>query len=260
MIIYKVTNLINGKIYIGQTKHSLEYRKNQHFRETKSKKDDMYFHRALYKYGFDNFQWEIIENITSIEDLNNKEIFYINLYNSTNRTKGYNRKLGGEQGLCSEETKYLIGIASKRNWQNPEIANKMLLGLQKGTNTVKLKSLINKSKEIESTCKFCNSSFITIGKRKNFCSDTCYKNYMKLQTKGLDKANQINKTNYNLKQIQIIINCKNYLLSLTNINEYHYLTILNLLLQINKIKDKRTLLKFLNLKTIKEFKDYLLFY
>ena len=140
MIIYKVTNLINNKIYIGQTKHQLEYRKNQHLRETKSKKDDMYFHRALLKYGFENFNWEQIDIANSLDELNQKEIYYIQLFNTTNRDFGYNRKLGGEQGQCSEETKQLIGSFTKERWKNPNIAAKMLAGLRKGTETVKANS------------------------------------------------------------------------------------------------------------------------
>ena len=54
LIIYKATNLVNGKIYIGQTINTLEYRKNQHFREARcEKRKNIYFHNALNKYGED---------------------------------------------------------------------------------------------------------------------------------------------------------------------------------------------------------------
>lgn len=254
MIIYKVTNLINNKLYIGQTKHSLLHRKNQHFRETKSKKDDMYFHRALNKYGFNNFKWEIIDQATSVEELNQKEIYYIQLYDSTNRINGYNRKLGGEQGLCSEETKILIGKSTKERWKNPETAKKMLAGLRKGTETAKQQALLNKNREFKLTCAYCNNKFISKTKSRKFCTENCYRLYMQTNDKGLQKAQLINEFKYLIKQNKIINLCNTYLLN-NNILNSEYLVIFNNLLQLTNIKDRRTLLKFLNLKSMKDFKN-----
>ena len=53
MLIYKVTNLKNNKVYIGQTINSLEYRQNQHIKDCRRKNYyDNYFHNALIKYGY----------------------------------------------------------------------------------------------------------------------------------------------------------------------------------------------------------------
>jgi len=61
MIIYKVTNEINNKIYIGQTVNSLDKRKSQHKADSNNKKKLIrYFYLAINKYGFDCFQWEIL--------------------------------------------------------------------------------------------------------------------------------------------------------------------------------------------------------
>jgi len=60
-IIYKVTNLINNKIYIGQTTGSLEKRKIKHISCAKLN-SNIYFHKALNKYGIGSFDWEILEN------------------------------------------------------------------------------------------------------------------------------------------------------------------------------------------------------
>lgn len=90
MIIYKVLNKINGKIYIGQTTRTLDKRKEEHI----NSKDDSFFHQALRKYGNDNFEWEIIFECNNLSTLNEQEIFYINKYNSYK--KGYNMSLGGE--------------------------------------------------------------------------------------------------------------------------------------------------------------------
>lgn len=48
MIIYKVTNKINNKVYIGQTVHTLNYRMAQHYKD--ARRDNYYFHNALNKY------------------------------------------------------------------------------------------------------------------------------------------------------------------------------------------------------------------
>lgn len=94
MIVYKATNKINGKVYIGITTHSLEHRKKIHIRD--SKRIDTYFYRAIRKYGKDNFTWEVIDRAESKEELSELEKYYIKLYDSfDNKEKGYNTTSGG---------------------------------------------------------------------------------------------------------------------------------------------------------------------
>ena len=88
-IIYKITNKVNGKSYIGQTRYTIEFRWKQHIH----KKDNTYFHNAIHKYGIENFSIEILEEC-NINDLNSKEIFYIAKYNTFDR--GYNLTIGGD--------------------------------------------------------------------------------------------------------------------------------------------------------------------
>lgn len=88
MIIYKVTNLINGKIYIGQTIHTLKQRKNGHETQALKSKRPFKFHENLIKYGFNNFKWEIIDECNNRNELDKLETYYINYYNSYNN--GYN--------------------------------------------------------------------------------------------------------------------------------------------------------------------------
>lgn len=86
MLIYKVTNLNNNKVYIGQTIRSLDYRKSRHLRACITKNYyDNYFHNALNKYGFDSWKWEVICECQNIKELNENEIYYISLYDSTNK-------------------------------------------------------------------------------------------------------------------------------------------------------------------------------
>jgi len=91
-IIYKVTNIINGKIYIGQTTKSLKNRKRRHI----GRNDNLYFHRALNKYGKNSFKWEIICECENQDDLNEEEIYYIKKHNSYWKENGYNLSLGGD--------------------------------------------------------------------------------------------------------------------------------------------------------------------
>lgn len=93
MVIYKITNLVNGKVYIGQTIHSLEERYKQHLKNA-SKGLAGKLYPAMRKYGFNNFYAEVIEECNSTEELNTREVYWIAYYDSTN--KGYNISLGGD--------------------------------------------------------------------------------------------------------------------------------------------------------------------
>lgn len=96
-VIYKVTNKINGKIYIGKT-YDFEKRKREHILD---KNCDIPFHRALKKYGLENFEWEIIDSANSNEEIIRKEIYWIKALNTCVNFKdsnGYNITLGGEGG------------------------------------------------------------------------------------------------------------------------------------------------------------------
>lgn len=96
--IYKITNLINGKCYIGQSVQ-IEKRFEQHKRNFDNKNEKTYnskFYRAIRKYGLENFSFEILEECNQ-KDLNNKEIYWIKFFDSFNN--GYNLTLGGENGV-----------------------------------------------------------------------------------------------------------------------------------------------------------------
>lgn len=95
-LIYKYTNLTNEKIYIGQTKQTMELRHRKHISQLS---DDTYFHRAIKKYGINNFKYEIIEDNIPDELLDTKEIYYIDKYNSFYIYGiGYNLTKGGQLG------------------------------------------------------------------------------------------------------------------------------------------------------------------
>lgn len=93
--IYKIENLINGKLYIGQSVQ-IEKRFEQHKKVAFSRKDPNYnnlIYKAIRKYGLDNFKFEIIEEVSEDQDLDEREIYWISHYNSYK--EGYNMTPGG---------------------------------------------------------------------------------------------------------------------------------------------------------------------
>lgn len=85
MIIYKITNLLNNKIYIGlDSKNNVEY-----YGSGKLIK------QAIRKYGKENFKKEIIDSSDNLNDLYEKEKYWVCFYNATDRLIGYNLKPGG---------------------------------------------------------------------------------------------------------------------------------------------------------------------
>ena len=96
-LIYKITNLANGKIYIGLTSRTLDIRCNSHMCDAYNNRDyHNRFHNAIRKYGKENFTKEIIDTAETLEELKQKEIFYIEHYRSLDPEIGYNSKPGGE--------------------------------------------------------------------------------------------------------------------------------------------------------------------
>lgn len=94
MIIYKITNLINQKIYIGLTTCTLKERWQNHKGCVKS--DPRHLYSSMRKYGIENFKIEIVEETDSLEKLAQLEDYYINLYNSRDPNIGYNLSAGGQ--------------------------------------------------------------------------------------------------------------------------------------------------------------------
>lgn len=92
--IYRIINNINNKCYVGYTTGSFDVRMRKH------KNDDTHLNtilgRAIKKYGWDNFQCEIVEECDNKYDLLEKEKYYIRYYNSLT-PNGYNMTIGGEK-------------------------------------------------------------------------------------------------------------------------------------------------------------------
>ena len=111
--IYKITNTINGKSYIGQTIQNVKERFYQHCATKCSKAvSNMAIHRAIKKYGKSNFTVEVIEEIDSA-NLNDRERYWIKYYNSYNN--GYNSTKGGQDGCKPFKDLYVESIIKEYN-------------------------------------------------------------------------------------------------------------------------------------------------
>ena len=106
--IYCIENLVNHKKYIGQSmnvktrwrSHKSELRRNIH--------ENDYLQKAWNKYGEDNFQFYILEEC-NIDIMNDRERYYIKLYDTTNRDCGYNIESGGNTNkILADSTKRKI--------------------------------------------------------------------------------------------------------------------------------------------------------
>ena len=108
-IIYKVTNQLNQKIYIGQTIQSLSERKNKHYYKARQSDINTHFINALRKYPEEAFIWEVIDSAKDQLELDEKEKYWISYYNSVKN--GYNTKDGGETIVVTE--KFLESCGSR---------------------------------------------------------------------------------------------------------------------------------------------------
>lgn len=146
--IYKITNLINNKIYIGQSINIEQRWKDHRSRAFQNNKTylENHLYRAIRKYGLDNFSFEVIEECKK-EELNSEEVKWIKYYQSDNLEKGYNKTKGGADAITlskitDEQVIEICELLLHSNLTQREIANKyqvadsLISGINHGTNRV----------------------------------------------------------------------------------------------------------------------------
>jgi group I intron endonuclease len=108
--VYKITNKLTNKVYIGITNQGSGARYRHHWYESRIGEPSP-IHRSMAKYGEENFTLEIIDFADTYDELKEKEKYWIKWYNSTDRSIGYNLTEGGDGTfgrMHSEETKEKI--------------------------------------------------------------------------------------------------------------------------------------------------------
>jgi len=119
--IYCIENIITCKKYIGQS-HKVKSRINKHISELNCNSHfNDYLQKAWNKYGQDNFIYYVLEYCNEVL-LDERECYYIELYNTTNRDVGYNLKSGGQNGgsVLSEGSRKKISESLKRVYSNED--------------------------------------------------------------------------------------------------------------------------------------------
>lgn len=149
--IYKITNTVNNKVYIGQTIRTVEERYQRHLYEARC-----HTNRPLYDsmnhHGVDNFTVEILVEAPN-ERLNELEAFYISEYNSTDPAAGYNLTTGGDScRVClSEEAEARrvakIVAARKGTKQSKETIEKRIARLKGQKRTAEQRQRFSESQK-----------------------------------------------------------------------------------------------------------------
>lgn len=144
MVIYKIENKLNGKIYVGQTSRTLKERISEHLRKGRLS----YIDRAIRYYGIENFFVEIIEHCGTVEELNEREIFWIAELNCK-FPNGYNLTDGGEGSngyKATPEISAKLSLMRKGRKNTPEQRAKISAKLKGKIFDEETKAKISKSK------------------------------------------------------------------------------------------------------------------
>ena len=147
MYIYRIYNKLDNKSYIGKTKRHYSIRINEHFR----KENNRHLNNAFEKYGKENFDYEILEECKTEEELNSKEIFYIEKY----KENCYNFRSGGEGGSHSEETKLKISKSNCGKKLTEASLEKLKIAGKKASDKAKKKVICINNNEIFESTKAC---------------------------------------------------------------------------------------------------------
>jgi len=184
--IYKFTNRITGESYVGQSV-DIEKRYKQHKRRVELTYDweDTYFHRMLRKYGFENFDFEILEECSQ-QELNEREIYYIDKYNAL-FPNGYNMSKGGKYSankkIDFEQREEIYNLLKNSSMTITDIANKFGLHINTVSQANRGELWFDENtkypireQKVEHVCENCGKNLKY--KNKNGLCKECYLEYI----------------------------------------------------------------------------------
>lgn len=169
--IYKITNRVNGKIYIGQTRLStIQDRFKTHVKNA-NRRVNRYLYDAMNHYGINNFSIEELEHCDT-DDLDSREIYWISYYKSNDKNFGYNMTSGGGGGNTwlngpnRETILNKIRIANTGKKRNEDFSRHMS-ETRKGKYFIdidndQLLKLIQDGRTLEEICEICHASYRTV--------------------------------------------------------------------------------------------------
>ncbi|MDM0746421.1 GIY-YIG nuclease family protein [Clostridium perfringens] len=147
--IYKITNLANGKMYIGQTSTSFKQRWKEHLYELKNNKHiNVHLQNAYNFYGEEFFKFEAIHICDELDDLNKLEVYYIYKFNTLE--DGYNLTAGGDGsfGFDEESRKKALKLRKMKLLKNRGIDKNIIIGIKKSLTIPTNKLFKNRCSEI----------------------------------------------------------------------------------------------------------------
>ena len=155
--VYQILNTSNGKVYIGQT---IDPKRRWHHHKYYNKKTNQHFTYAFKKYGVESFQFYIIQELYSKQEMDDAEIYWIKYYNSKNDNFGYNITEGGSKALGfkhSEETKLKLSLINKGKTASEETRKKLSEAGKGRISSKETREKLSKSntgkKRSQETCK-----------------------------------------------------------------------------------------------------------
>lgn len=165
--VYKITNLVNGKVYVGQTTHSVGFRWSQHYRSAmRGKNKSLILQEDIIKYGRDSFKVDILCEAGSPSDLTFKEMEFISKTGSL-IPEGYNTALG-PKGIHPSTRKKLSQLSLKM-WENEEHREKISASLKGKTKSEETRAKLSKAhtgrKYSEERCRRMSELAISRGTR-----------------------------------------------------------------------------------------------
>ena len=246
--IYKITNQINNKIYIGQTKKTIEERFKVHIKNAKNH-INRYLYDAMNCYGFDNFHVSMIEECDN-SLLDEREKYWIKFYQSNNKEYGYNMTIGGGGGDTwtnnphKQETSQKIrqaNLGSKRTLEQ----RKRMSEAQKGVYYIPIdkEEFLQDIKNMMSIEDMCQKYHISRRSLYQRCKDYFNKTPTEIRGDRLKHSNT-----------QYIDIDKQFLIQ--ELKEDKTIKEMSIILKLSPETIRRRIIKIFNCKTTREARNY----